>query len=422
MKHMKWLSVLGAVVMSLAVLTGCSSSTQTPAQKADQKVTVMLPEWGVPPQDMLDEFQKESGVTVEVQTTSWDDIKSKVSMASAGKKAPADVFEVDWSWAGEFGKAGWLEKQTPDDATLKDVPTYSYFKVGDAYYATPYVNDLRFAYWNAAMAQKAGITTAPTTQDELEQSLLAIKGQGDVPHPYLFPLTAEEKTTTSFITLAYVRNGKVFNDDGTLNKESVLDTMTVLKKYIDTGLIDPNNVMKPGIDVFRGINNGDGAFFLGPTSYTTSTNDPKASKVVGQVEPIPIPGKTGPSPKTIAFPEALGISAFSQNKEAAKKFVDWYTSKDTQLKLNKAINNPPTRISALDEMAQGKNETAQAAEVILNQLQIVSTPFPHGVPPYYTKMSTEIFNTINQLGQGKISAEDATNQLVEKVNAIVKAN
>ncbi len=30
-----------------------------------------------------------------------------------------------------------------------------------------------------------------------------------------------------------------------------------------------------------------------------------------------------------------------------------------------------------------------------------------GVPKYYTKMSTEIFNIINQLGQGKLTPEEA---------------
>ena len=423
MKVSKYFGLCAAVLLGISLISGCGSDTasQKATQPKNEEITAMLPEWGVPPQDMLDEFQKESGITVHVQTTSWDDIKSKVSMASAGKKAPADVFEVDWSWAGEFGSAGWLEKQTPDADTLKDIPTYAYFKSGSDYYAVPYSNDLRFAYLNTALANQAGVSTLPTTQDELEQLLLAIKSKGLQEYPYLFPMTAEEKTTTSFIALAYIRNGRVFNDDGTLNAESTLDTLTTLKKYLDEGLIDPNSVTTPGIDVFRGIQNGKGSFLFGPTSFTTSTNDPKVSKVIGQVQSIPIPGKTGVTPHTIAFPEALGISAYSQHKEAAKKFVEWYISKETQLKLNKAINNPPIRISALEAMKQD-SQTAQAAETIVNQLKIVDTPFPQGVPKYYTKMSTEIYNTVNQLGQGQISPQDAAAQLVERVNAIVKAN
>jgi multiple sugar transport system substrate-binding protein len=408
-----------ACLCCVSVLTGCGDQKDT-AQTKDETITVMVPDWGAPPQEMLDEFKKESGVTVKVEVTSWDDTKSKVATASAGKKAPADVFEVDWSWAGEFGSAGWLEKLTPDEAEQKDIPTYMYFKSGSDYVATPYVNDLRFAYFNTEMAKQAGITTVPATAAELEQNLLSIKNSGAVAYPFLFPLTAEEKTTTSFLTLAYTRNGTVFNDDGTLNKDSALDTLTTLKQYLDEGLIDKNNVSTKGIDVFRGIKNGTGAFLLGPTSFTTSTNDPKESKVVGQVTTIPIPSKNGVAPYTVAFPEALGISAFSEHKEAAKKFVKWYTSKETQIKLNKAINNPPTRMSALQEMTKGEN--GQAATTILNQLKIVASPFPNGVPKDYTKISTEIFNVINQLGQGQLTPQEAADTMTAKVNAIVNAS
>lgn len=415
----KMISLGLACVCCAAVLTGCGTQSEAPAQSKEETITVMVPDWGAPPKEMLDEFKKESGVNVKVEVTSWDDTKSKIATASAGKKAPADVFEVDWSWAGEFGSAGWLEKLNPSDADIKDIPTYMYFKSGNDYVATPYVNDLRFAYFNTEMAKQAGINSIPTTAADLEKDLLAIKAKGTVAYPYLFPLTAEEKTTTSFMTLAYVRNGMIFNPDGTLNKDSALDTLTTLKQYIDNGLIDRNNVSTKGIDVFRGIKNGTGAFLLGPTSFTTSTNDPKESKVVGQVMTIPIPAKNGAAPNTLAFPEALGISAYSEHKDAAKKFVTWYTSKETQLKLNKAINNPPTRMSALQEMAKGEN--GQAASTILNQLKIVASPFPKGVPKEYTKISTEIFNIVNKLGQGSLTPQQAAAMMTEKVNAIVNA-
>ncbi len=37
-------------------------------------------------------------------------------------------------------------------------------------------------------------------------------------------------------------------------------------------------------------------------------------------------------------------------------------------------------------------------------------------------MSTEIFNIVNQLGQGKLTAEQAVDLMVEKVNALAKEN
>ena len=114
-------------------------------------------------------------------------------------------------------------------------------------------------------------------------------------NPMLFPLNAEEIATTSFLTIAYTRNGKIFNDDDTLNKESALDILQLLRKYLDKGYINPASTSTPGIDVFRGINNAQGAFLIGPTSHITSTNDPKVSKVVGKITTIPAMAKDGPA-------------------------------------------------------------------------------------------------------------------------------
>lgn len=279
---------------------------------------------------------------------------------------------------------------------------------------------MRLAYMNQEMMKKAGLTENPKNWKELESSFAKMKNTKSVEYPLLFPLTAEEKTTTSFMTLAYTRNGIVFNDDGTLNKESTLDALKLIETMLKKGYLDPNSVSTPGTDVFKGIQNGNGAFLEGPTSYVTSVNDKKESKVVGQVKAIPFPGKDVLATKSISFTEAIGISPFSKNKEAAKKFVEWFYKPETQVKLNKAVYIMPTRTSVLEKMI--KDKEIDAPEFVIEQSKKVESPFPHGVPKYYTKMSTEMFNVINQLGQGKLTAEEATDQMIQRVDQIVKDN
>lgn len=408
--------------LTLGILSGCApKKEEAPAKSNDGKeITLMIPEWGVPSDEMLEEFKKESGITVKVLPTSWDDVKSKVSIASAAKKAPADVFEVDWSWVGEFQSAGWLEKVEMDEAVIKDMPSISSFMVDGGVYAVPYSNDVRICYMNKEMAKKAGITEAPKTWDELDMVMKKMKETKAAEYPLLFPLSAEEKLSTSFFTVAYLRNGVVFNDDDTLNKESTLETLKLIDKYVKDGIINPNDITAPGIDTFKGLNAGNGAFLIGPSSYISSSNDEKVSKVVGQVESIPMPSKNGPADKAIAFTEAVGVSPFSENKEAAMEFMKWFYKPETQIKLNKAINNIPTRTSVLEQIV--KDGTLKNPGTLIETNKMVSSPFPNGVPKYYTKMSTEIFNTINQMAQGKLTPEAATDALVNKVNAIVKEN
>lgn len=415
--------LLTAIILIMSVFIGCQSNKNEETKKENKEgaeITLMIPDWGAPTEEMLAEFKAETGITVKVLPTAWDDTKSKISIAAAGKKAAADVIEVDWSWVGEFQNAGWLEPLEVDETTQKDIPSVSYFKVGNQIYAVPYANGLRLAYINKDMLSKAGISEYPKTWTETEAVFDKLKRNKITDYPMLFPLNAEEKTTTSFLTLAYTRNGKVFNNDDTLNKESALDTLQLIKKYIDKGYINPASVSTPGIDTFRGINNAQGAFLIGPTSFITSSNDPKVSKVVGQITTIPVPGIDGPAKQTITFTEAVGVSAYSQNKEAAKKFVEWFSRPEIQLKLNKAINNTPTRTSVIEQMV--KEGIIKTPGSIVEQSKIVASPFPNGVPKYYTKMSTEIFNIINQLGQGKLTPEEAANKMEEKVDELVKLN
>ena len=417
----KKLSILAlCATLALGGLSACSQSGASTDSADTHEIDVMLPDWGAPTQKMLDQFQAESGIKVNVQTTGWDEIKQKVSVASAGNNAAADVFEVDWSWVGEFKSAGWLEPLSINEETAKDIPSLSYFKVDGKYWALPYINDMRLSYMNEKMLKDAGVEQNPTNWDELEASFKAMKDSGKATYPLLFPLNAEEKTTTSFMTLAYTRNGVIFNDDGTLNRESTLDALTLIEKMVKEGYIDPSSTSTPGIDVFKGIRNGSGAFLEGPSSFVTSVNDEKVSSVVGQVEAIPFPGKDGIAKKSISFTEALGISAFSDHKADAQKFVEWYMKPETQVELNHEISIMPTRTSVIKSMIETGD--LKAPEFIVDQSQQVDSPFPQGVPKYYTQMSTEMFNIINQLGQGKLSAQQACDAMVAKVDSLVAEN
>ena len=117
---MKKLYLLTIVILIMGILSGCGKKEETSQKETGTgktegtEITLMIPDWGAPTEEMLAEFKAETGITVKVIPTAWDDIKSKISVAAAGKKTPADVIEVDWSWTGEFVSAGWLEELSID--------------------------------------------------------------------------------------------------------------------------------------------------------------------------------------------------------------------------------------------------------------------------------------------------------------------
>ena len=407
----KTVAIILTLIVAVSLFSGCGS------KKAADEITVMVPDWAVPTDEMLKEFEDEYGIGVTISTVGWDDIRGKIAIAAAGGAAAADVVEVDWSWLGEFDAANWLEPLSLSDEDIADMPTLSAFTTGDGdILALPYANDFRLAYYNTEMFSAAGIDKAPETWDEVYAALTKIKAAGVCDYPFAMPMNADESATTSMIWLAFSSYGKVFNDDGTLSEEAVVPALEFLNRAVNEGLTDPTIKTSSGMEVYRKLTAGETAFIVGPTSFVSRVNDPNESSVVGKVQPILLPGSTGPSEKTFALPEGVGVTSFSKNKEAAKKYVAWFTSPETQVKLNAAQNTIPTRSSVLEELVS--NETLKNTGAMLEESYRIASPFPGGVPDYYSEMSNAIYNEINSMVLGNQSPQQAFAAMDKKVSAL----
>lgn len=404
---------------SISFFTGCSkeSSEKNIQNPKSTEITFMIPDWGVPPQSMLDDFQNESGIKVNIETVSWDDIRNKIAIAANGKKAAADVFEVDWSWVGEFNSANWLEPLNLTQEDINDIPSLSTFIVNGKTLAVPYANDFRIAYYNKELYENSNLKE-PQTWNDVAKNMEILKENNILKYPYTFPLNANEGTTTSFIWLTYLRDGKVFNNDNTINKENALKTLNFIDNMVKKELINPANLTMSAIDTYRELLSKDAAFMVGPTSFIARATDPNQSKVIGEIEVILPPGEDGKATQTMALTEAVGVSSLSENKEAAKKFVEWYTSKKTQRAFFKEISAIPTRTSVLNEVIDAgeiKNPGAMKEVALL-----VKSPFPNGVPSYYAEMSNIIYNAVNKMASGNITPEVAVEEIDSKIKDLLK--
>ena len=429
----KLLKSIGAAALTALALCACSNTSssnnttgaaangsQAQAEGGADSITVMIPEWAVPSDKLLKEFTEQSGISVNISQVDWDAIRDKISIAASGGEASADVVEVDWSWVGEFGEADWLEPLEVDAALKADMPTISTFSIGNKVLAMPYSNDYRIAYYNTKHFADAGIADLPKTYDAAYEAVKAIKAAGIAEHPYPLVLSAEEKASTGLIWTAYTMNDVVFNDDGSLNEESVKAALNFYDKLIKEDLVDPADKTADGGKTYTRLTDGSASFMTGPSSYITNVQNPEKSKVVGEVTPILMPGTVANAHHTMALPEALGITKFSKNKEAARKFIDWYTSAEVQEKLNEELGNLPTRNSVLEKLVtDGKIENPGA---MLEQARLISSPFPGGVPVYYNEMSNAIYNAVNGLALGNLSVDEAFTKMDEKINALIEDN
>lgn len=421
----KLVSVLLCVSMIAALAIGCGAKDDAKndsAKSADnnekQEITFMIPDWGVPSDEMLKEFTDDTGIKVTVNEVGWDDIRDKVAIAASGGEAAADVVEVDWSWVGEMNSAGWLEPLDFSDADKEDMPTLETFTIDGNVLAAPYANDYRIAYYNKDHFAKAGIEKAPETWTEVYDALTKLKEAGVSDYPFTMPMNADESATTSMMWMTYANSGKVFNDDGTLDKDAVMETLNFEKKVVDEELVDPAVKTSSGMDCYRKLTSGEASFMVGPTKFVGLSNNEEECSVVGQIEAILLPGKDAAAEQTMPLPEAIGVTKFSKNKEAAKKFVEWYTSADTQKQLYTANSSIPTRNSVLEELIN--DGTIKNPGAMLDEAKLIKSPFPNGVPDYYSEMSNAIFNNLNKMVLGEQSPEDAFTAMNDKVSELAK--
>lgn len=419
----KLISITLCAGLTVGLLAGCSTGTKTEkTEKADtvkdekRQITLMIPDWGAPNDELLAEFQEESGIEVIVNEVSWDDIRDKISIAAAGGSSVADVVEVDWSWVGEFYAAEWLEPIELDADVKADMPTLDTFTIDGNVLAVPYANDYRLSYYNTVQYETAGITAEPKTWDEVFDNAKKIKDAGVTEYPVALPLNAEESAATTLTWLAYTMNGVVFNEDGTLNKDSVLSALEYEKKLLDADLIAPADKTSSGMDAYRRVLSGDASFITGPTSFVARSNDAEECSVVGEIQPILVPGKTDKAEKTMPLPEAIGITKFSENKEDAATFVKWYSSPETQKKLFETNNTIPTRNSVLEELInEGAIENSGA---MLEEAKKIASPYPNGIPSYYAEMSNAIYNAVNKMALGELTPEEAFTEMDSKVTEL----
>ncbi len=384
---------------------------------AGQTISVLLPS----PQDatMAADFEKITGIKVDLQTANWDDVSIKVSTALLAGTAPADVTEFDWSWTGQFSAAGWYIplNDAIDKDTLEDIKGSALFNINGDVLAIPYTNDFRVMMVNTKHFADAGITVMPKTLDELVAAAKAIKAKGIVKYPIGLPLSASEGASTSWYLLTKAFGGDLFDKDMNplfTDKESAgYKAMSFELMLYKEGLVDPAATGLKDSDI------NDTMFAKGLTSIMISGepgrlgqfSDPEKSSVVGQVAAIPVATMSGTT-RSFGLLEGLGIPKASTNQGPAKEFIKWMTSKEFQVhNYNNGVL--PTRTSALAELE--KSGKLISGEALVAQAPTVEALFPAGAPTWYPQFSLAVNTSINSVAKGEITVDDAMTKIADAV-------
>ena len=418
------LSKLGKPFSLAAILLAGSAYAVLADDKpfAGQTITVLLPS----PQDatMAADFEKETGIKVDMQTANWDDVAAKVSTALLAGTAPADVTEFDWSWTGQFSAAGWYIplNDAVSKETLEDIKGSTLFNINGNVLAIPYTNDFRVMMVNTKQFADAGVKTMPKTLDELVAAAKAIKDKGIVKYPIGLPLSATEGASTSWYLLTKAFGGDLFDKDMNpmfVGKDSAgYKAMAFELQLLKDGLVDPASTDLKDSEI------NDTMFAKGITSIMISGepgrlgqfSDPKVSSIVGNVAAIPVATVSGKT-RSFGLLEGLGIPKTSTKPGPAKEFIKWMTSEKFQVH-NYDNGVLPTRTTALADVEKSGKLISGAA--LVEQAPTVEALFPAGAPTWYPQFSLAVNTSINSVAKGEITVDVAMQKIADAVVAAKK--
>ena len=365
-------AIAAAALVATGALTSCSGGT--PAADAGSKtirVTLANHVWTDTIKSKLPEFEKATGLKVELSQYGEDQLSAQYNVKLNAGTSEIDVMMYRPLQEGKlFAKNGYLANLSTDVKANKTwgwedfqsgpvgATTYKNNVVG-----VPIITEQEVLYYRKDLLAKAGLQV-PKTMDELQAAAKAIKAQNPGVAGFV-ARTGKSPAVTQFSSFLYSFGGDFVDANG---KSGVASDAAKKAYAFYGGLIHnygPANVSTDMSwpEAMAIFTQGKAGLYTEADSLYKNATDPVKSKVANTVGFAPMPSGANGS-KAYNVPSwALGINAASANQANAWKFIEWATSKDMTLGIQKA-GVPGARTSVWNDPAGISTYPADLAAAI----------------------------------------------------------
>jgi multiple sugar transport system substrate-binding protein len=430
--------VLGAGLVMLGAACGSTSSGggTSSGSSSPSSITVAVA-YPAPPQALLNQFTKQTGIKVNWVNIGWDDLQTKIAAAMSANSYFADAADVDWSKVGEYQKTGWfLPLNTYFNVTsLKpDMPQLNTFVSDNELMGMPFDSSFLVTTVNTKDFAKAGITTMPTTLAEFTADLQKVGKANGMASPLDIHLATAEGLSTCWYQMTAAFGGQVLTaqDSPAFTSPSSpgYQAMTWMVNAYKSGLVPKANINESdyqGFTTEMAKNRVAAELCDYSGSVASIYNVPSSSSVVNQTEYIPTPGAAGVG-LNVANPDGIGIPKTAKNVAGAVKFIQWFTNTENQATWaglqgpkNVVSTFPlPASLSSFDLMIKAGNieQASQLSAILKAHAQ---APFPNGAPPWYVQFSAAVQTNIHEAAAGQESIQQAVSAIAAQANQLKSA-
>ncbi|QBD83333.1 extracellular solute-binding protein [Ktedonosporobacter rubrisoli] len=352
-----------------------------------------------------DFMKKNPDIHVQVQAIPWSNAHQKFLTSIAGNQTP-DVAQMGTTWMSEFARADAF------DPTPGNIASSQFFKsawdttvVNGTSYGVPWYVETRVLFYRTDMAQKAGITAPPQTWDELLADAKAMQQKGGAK----YGIALSSNDWEEFIPFVWQSGGQLVQGDKfTLNTPHVVDALDYYRSFYQAGVTP--QTQPQGFDVAQSFVQGQSAMFIsGPWEVGLVQQDGGTS-IAGKWAVAPLPKKL----TSTSFLGGANMVVFknSQHREAAWKFVQYASQPDVQVKWYNTVKDLPAVQAAWNDKALAEDKNLA---VFHKQLDDAKGP---PVITTWEQVATVIDNDMEQVMFGKMTSQQAANDMQQKATAI----
>lgn len=340
-------SVIGtSLAVAAAVgLSACGGGGEDSAGSKTVRVTLANHVWTDNIKKALPEFEKETGLKVELTQLGEDQLSDQYNVKLNAGTSELDVMMYRPLQEGKlFAKNGYLADLTEKVKSNQEWD-WSDFQPGPVQATTyeekvvgvPIITEQEVLYYRKDLLEKAGYTNPPKTLDELKE--MAAKVQAANPGVAGFVArTGKSPAVTQFSSFLYSFGGDWVDESG----KAAVSTPEAKEAYaFYGGLIKDHGPANVSTDMgwpeaMAIFTQGKAAFYTEANSLYKNATDPAKSKVSDTVGFAAFPeGPAGSKPYSIPS-WALSVNESSENQDNAWKFIEWATSKAQTLENQKA--------------------------------------------------------------------------------------
>lgn len=384
----RWFAGPAALGLTMAVgLTACGGSGASTsggggggagAQKAvpsttaasDQSLTVWVMTGDYTPETVNAinaEFTKQTGAKVNVQIQTWDGITTKITTALA-TSTPPDVLDLGNTQVASFAATGGLADMTPYKQDMAQGQTWlkgleEPATVDGALYAIPGFAGARAVIYNKTMWAKAGVTSTPTTYDELTKALDKVKAANHAPDfsPLYLPgqywYVGLQFVWDAGGEIATNSNGKWTSGMSTPQAQQGLQNWKTFQNTYSTPASRTLNSDSPDQTQLFAAGKVGAIVDTNGTVATILKNNPALKE--SDLGSFAFPGRSGKSQPVMLGGSVWGIAAKSQHNNLALQWIKIATNPDLQ----------KTWVFGHDHWVPNSNEATQAAAAKVPALQ-----------------------------------------------------